>query len=182
MVRKDQIDLKSRRAQKDSKANLMGAPSLIEDSSRIENVWFGRGKLFLLLQDGREIGVPLSVYPRLAHANPTDLGLWRLGADKRSIHWSRLDEDLSLEGIIQGNPSPDPDEKTRKIYAPAVLSARKKAGLTPELLADKLGLSPTVILLAESAQIGLLPFYVDSVRSACGEGRRTNQGVENAKE
>jgi hypothetical protein len=58
------------------------------------------GRLLVTLKDGRLIGTPLSWYPRLAAATPEQLAnyeLWAFG-----IHWEDLDEDLSIEGMLQG--------------------------------------------------------------------------------
>lgn len=35
------------------------------------------GKLWIELEDGRELGFPLSTFPRLASAKPTDLETWK---------------------------------------------------------------------------------------------------------
>lgn len=58
------------------------------------------GMLLVTLKDGRLIGTPISWYPRLASATPEQLAqyeLWAFG-----IHWEDLDEDLSIEGMLQG--------------------------------------------------------------------------------
>lgn len=58
------------------------------------------GMLIVTLQDGRLIVTPIDWYPRLAHATPAQLNnfeLWAFG-----IHWEELDEDISIEGMMQG--------------------------------------------------------------------------------
>ena len=58
------------------------------------------GMLLVTLQDGRLIGTPISWYPRLAHATLAQLNnfeLWAFG-----VHWEELDEDISIEGMLQG--------------------------------------------------------------------------------
>lgn len=63
------------------------------------------GMLLVTLKDGRLIGTPLAWYPRLANASAEQLQnyeLWAFG-----IHWEELDEDLSIEGMLQGiQPKP----------------------------------------------------------------------------
>ncbi|MCA0458698.1 MAG: DUF2442 domain-containing protein [Chloroflexi bacterium] len=63
------------------------------------------GLLLVTLKDGRLIGTPLEWYPRLLNATPQQLAdyeLWAFG-----IHWEELDEDLSIEGMLQGvQPKP----------------------------------------------------------------------------
>ena len=41
-------------------------------------VWISKDMLFVLLQDGREIGVPLLWFPRLRKASEEQLNEWRL--------------------------------------------------------------------------------------------------------
>lgn len=57
------------------------------------------------LLDGRTIIAPLAWYPRLAHAAPEERGHWELAAGGRGIHWPDLDEDISVEGLLEGRPS-----------------------------------------------------------------------------
>jgi hypothetical protein len=66
---------------------------------------FRDGLLLVTLKDGRVIGTPIDWYPRLANATPEQLEhyeLWAFG-----IHWEELDEDLSIDGMLQGiRPKP----------------------------------------------------------------------------
>jgi Protein of unknown function (DUF2442) len=57
------------------------------------------------LDDGRTISVPVAWYPRLLHATPEERNNWRLIAKGEGIHWSDLDEDISIENILFGKPS-----------------------------------------------------------------------------
>jgi len=57
------------------------------------------------LSDGRTISVPLAWYPRLLHGTPNERNNWRFIADNQGIHWSDLDEDISVKNIILGQSS-----------------------------------------------------------------------------
>jgi len=57
------------------------------------------------LIDGRTISVPLAWYPRLLHGTPEERNNWRFIGDKEGIHWSDLDEDISVENLLFGKPS-----------------------------------------------------------------------------
>ncbi|MGD9853380.1 MAG: DUF2442 domain-containing protein [Planctomycetaceae bacterium] len=57
------------------------------------------------LSDGRTITAPLAWYPRLSHGNPDERNDWRLTGGGRGIHWPRLDEDVSVENLLSGQPS-----------------------------------------------------------------------------
>ncbi len=57
------------------------------------------------LSDGRTISVPLDWYPRLVHATPGEQNNWRLIGGGQGIHWTDLDEDISVEGLLAGRQS-----------------------------------------------------------------------------
>ena len=57
------------------------------------------------LSDGRTISVPLSWYPRLVHASPTERSNWEMIGGGQGIHWPDLDEDISIEGLLAGRKS-----------------------------------------------------------------------------
>jgi hypothetical protein len=58
------------------------------------------------LYDGRTITVPLAWYPRLLHATPAQRANWRIAGAGYGIHWPDVDEDLSVQGLLQGAPAP----------------------------------------------------------------------------
>jgi len=57
------------------------------------------------LVDGRTLVVPLAWYPRLVHGSPRERSRWRLIGSGVGIHWSALDEDISIEGLLAGRRS-----------------------------------------------------------------------------
>jgi hypothetical protein len=57
------------------------------------------------LRDGRVISTPLIWYPRLHDASPADRAVWEWIGSGSGIHWPLLDEDLSIKGMLEGNPS-----------------------------------------------------------------------------
>jgi hypothetical protein len=63
-------------------------------------VWFTKDMLYVLLQDGREIGVPLLWFPRLRKANEEQLKDWRLIGNGIGIHWESIDEDISVSALL----------------------------------------------------------------------------------
>ena len=65
------------------------------------------------LSDGRTISVPLAWYPRLVHATPAERRNWRLIGVGQGIHWSDLDEDISVEGLLAGRPSGESQESLK---------------------------------------------------------------------
>ena len=57
------------------------------------------------LDDGRTISAPLAWYPRLVHAATEERNNWRISGAGWGIQWPDLDEDISVKGLIAGNPS-----------------------------------------------------------------------------
>jgi hypothetical protein len=64
-------------------------------------VWFTNDMLYVLLQDGREIGVPLLWFPRLRKAGKEQLNNWRFIGKGIGIHWEDLDEDISVSALLE---------------------------------------------------------------------------------
>jgi hypothetical protein len=52
------------------------------------------------LEDGRTVLVPLEWFPKLRDATPDQLADWRLIGQGVGVHWSQLDEDLSVRGLL----------------------------------------------------------------------------------
>jgi hypothetical protein len=63
-------------------------------------VWFTKDMLYVQLQDGREIGVPLLWFPRLRKASKEQLKDWRLIGNGVGIHWESIDEDISVSALL----------------------------------------------------------------------------------
>jgi hypothetical protein len=63
-------------------------------------VWFSKDMLYVLLQDGREIGVPMLWFPRLRKASQEQLKDWRLIGNGVGIHWESIDEDISISALL----------------------------------------------------------------------------------
>jgi hypothetical protein len=61
--------------------------------------------LTVSLSDGRTLSVPLTWYPRLWHGTSEERSHWRLIGDGQGIHWPDLDEDISVEGLLEGRRS-----------------------------------------------------------------------------
>ena len=63
--------------------------------------------------DGRTITVPLSWYPRLLNATPAQRNHWETCGARYGIHWPDIDEHLSTEGLLRGEPSPHAPTKRK---------------------------------------------------------------------
>ncbi|MGP6489514.1 MULTISPECIES: DUF2442 domain-containing protein [Erwiniaceae] len=64
------------------------------------DVRFDDSTMWVKLTDDRTLGIPLSWFPRLLRATPEQRNDYELSPG--GIHWDALDEDISVEGLIQG--------------------------------------------------------------------------------
>lgn len=64
------------------------------------DVEVSHGKLYVTMVDGRELSVPLSWFPRLKNASPSQRKHWELIGGGIGIHWPLLDEDISVENLL----------------------------------------------------------------------------------
>jgi len=66
------------------------------------------------LADGRTVEAPLAWYLRLLHATARECSRWRLIGNGEGIHWPDLDEDISVENILLGQPSGESQPSFKK--------------------------------------------------------------------
>ncbi len=78
----------------------------VHPGERVRDVRCTEDSLEVDLLDGRTIIVPLAWYPRLLHAAPEQRAVWKIAGGGFGIHWPEIDEDLSVEGLLRGLPSP----------------------------------------------------------------------------
>ena len=70
-----------------------------------QDVTVTEDSLMVDLVDGRTVSVPLAWYPRLLHGQTQERNNWCLIGQGEGIHWPDLDEDISTENILFGQPS-----------------------------------------------------------------------------
>ena len=66
------------------------------------------------LSDGRTVSAPLVWYPRLLHGNQKERSNWRIIGKGEGIHWQDLDEDISVDNLLNGNPSGESQQSFKK--------------------------------------------------------------------
>jgi len=57
--------------------------------------------MHVLLQDGREVSVPLEWFPTLRNASDKQRTHWRLIGNGVGIHWPDIDEDISVAALLE---------------------------------------------------------------------------------
>jgi len=76
--------------------------SIVELETQALSVWVENGMVCLRLADEREIRFPAAKNRRLAKALPEQLSKVELICNGTGLHWPDLDEDLSVQGILEG--------------------------------------------------------------------------------
>ncbi|MBI2432534.1 MAG: DUF2442 domain-containing protein [Candidatus Hydrogenedentes bacterium] len=79
-----------------------------------ESVKITEDTLTVDLSDGRTISVPMTWYPRLSHGTVKERKNWRLIGRGHGIHWEDLDEDISVENLLLGQPSGESPASLKK--------------------------------------------------------------------
>lgn len=62
-------------------------------------------ELRVSLTDGRTLTVPIAWFPRLAHASSSERADYQILGDGEGVHWPKVDEDISVAGLLAGQPS-----------------------------------------------------------------------------
>lgn len=92
-----------------------------------ETVVVTNDTLTVELSDGRSLSVPLAWFPRLVHATAVERRSWRLIGRGHGIHWNKLDEDISVEGLLAGKHSGESQASFKKWLSRRSSGARGSA-------------------------------------------------------
>ncbi len=77
----------------------------INDDLRIIGINVYNYLIDMQLSDGRSLSVPISWYPRLVAGTEKEINNIKLIGNGIGVHWPDLDEDLSLQGFLDGKKS-----------------------------------------------------------------------------
>ena len=83
-------------------------------AARAQDVFVSEDTLTIDLSDGRTISVPIGWYPRLSRGTPEERNNWHISGAGWSVHWPDLDEDVSVKGLLLGNPSGESQSSFKK--------------------------------------------------------------------
>ncbi len=79
--------------------------STVASDPRIKSVEVSDEMITARLADGRIISVPLAWSWRLAAATPAQRANCEIIGDGQGVHWPDVDEDISAEGMLAGDPA-----------------------------------------------------------------------------
>jgi hypothetical protein len=65
-------------------------------------VTFDSDNFWVELVDGRQLGVPLAYFPRLARASSAQRKKYIISGGGIGLHWDELDEDISVPALLIG--------------------------------------------------------------------------------
>lgn len=65
-------------------------------------VRFDEDTMWVDLEDGRQLGVPLAYFPRLLNATPSQRETFTISGGGTGLHWDDLDEDISVPNLLAG--------------------------------------------------------------------------------
>lgn len=74
--------------------------SVINKSRFATDLSFTETKMIVQFEDGRELSVPLEWFQKLRNATKEQLENWRFIGRGEGIHWEELDEDISIEHLL----------------------------------------------------------------------------------
>ena len=78
----------------------------MSNEPRAEKVKITPHSLIVYLVDGRKLEVPLVWFPRLCRAKPAQRSHFRLIGHGIGIHWPKIDEDISVDGLLNVSKYP----------------------------------------------------------------------------
>ena len=84
---------------------------------RAEKVKVTKDTLIVYLVDGRKLEVPLAWFPRLCKATRAQRKRYWFIGQGIGIHWPKIDEDLSIEGLLNVQAYPLTFQKKSKSAA-----------------------------------------------------------------
>ncbi len=68
---------------------------------KARKVWFREDMLFVNLNDGREVGVPLAWFPELEVSNDHVREDWRFLGEGLAIRWDSLDLEIPIDRFLR---------------------------------------------------------------------------------
>jgi len=76
--------------------------STLVTDAQAKAVRFDADTMWVDLEDGRQLGVPIAYFPRLLNATPTQRENFTISGGGTGIHWDDIDEDISVPALLAG--------------------------------------------------------------------------------
>jgi len=75
--------------------------SISTNKTKITNVTFDEQKIYIVLSSGDILTLPYTYTSKIANADKEDLKSYYIIGDGIGIHFEKIDEDISLNGILR---------------------------------------------------------------------------------
>ncbi len=85
-----------------ARSNLRHTRAYVPTTAFAKEVTFDDALMHVTLTDGRIVSVPIIWFPLLYVATSEQRSHCEIGAGGRSLHWSELDEDISVAQLLAG--------------------------------------------------------------------------------
>lgn len=76
--------------------------NILEEKARAQKIWFQENSMWISLEDGRILAVPLAWFPVLEKATDEQLSCYEFSGGGLGIHWDELDEDIYVPNLLLG--------------------------------------------------------------------------------
>jgi hypothetical protein len=76
--------------------------SILLSDALAKAVRFDTDTMWVDLEDGRKLGVPLAYFSRLLKATPAEREKYIISGGGTGLHWDDLDEDISVSSLLVG--------------------------------------------------------------------------------
>ena len=76
--------------------------NILVTDAQAKAVRFDSSTMWIDLEDGRQLGVPLAYFPRLLNATSEQLEKFTISGGGTGLHWDDLDEDISVHSLLAG--------------------------------------------------------------------------------
>ena len=76
--------------------------SILVTDAQAKAVRFDADTMWVDLEDGRQLGVPLAYFPRLLNATLTQRENLTISGGGTGLHWDDIDEDISVPALLAG--------------------------------------------------------------------------------
>ena len=76
--------------------------STLVTDAQAKAVRFDADTMWVDLEDGRQLGVPLAYFPRLLNATTKQRENHTISGGGTGLHWEDIDEDISVPALLAG--------------------------------------------------------------------------------
>jgi hypothetical protein len=76
--------------------------STLVSDAQAKAIRFDEDTMWVDLEDGRQLGVPLAYFPRLMNATAAQRENVTISGGGTGLHWDDLDEDISVPSLLLG--------------------------------------------------------------------------------